>query len=96
MKNKKDLKHSLILLKKFTGWSYEKMARMLCIATNEDGVSHTTLFRISKGVMKPHNTTVMWVRNAIEKLVNNLVANGGLTMSGGASIKALLPDKENK
>jgi len=96
MAKKNDLKHALVLLKKFTGWSYEKMGRRMCIAMNEDGVAASTLFRISRGVMRPHNTTKMWVCDATEKLVNNLVENGGLTMSGGAAIKTLLPKKEKE
>ncbi len=93
MKKKNDLKYALTLLKERTGWSYEKMCRMMCIVMNEDGVSHTTLYRIIHGVHAPHNTTRMWVRNAIEAVTKDEVGQGRMTIMTASSIMTLLPKK---
>jgi len=53
------------------------------------------LFRMARGVHKPHKLTEAWVRNAIKKVVDEELHAGNLTISGAASIVSLLP-KENK
>jgi len=62
------MKTDLSRLKKRTQWSWEKMCREMHRVMGEEGVSHTTLWRISVTFHKPNLLTARWVRKAIKKL----------------------------
>lgn len=59
------LGRKLLQLKKRTGWSWEKMNREFHRVTGVEGPSHTTLFRLSKGMTKTHPLIAKYISNAI-------------------------------
>lgn len=65
---RKSIMARLNTLKKKTGWSWEKMAREIHRSNKCDGITHTTLFRISKNVNKPHATTEKYISEGLDKL----------------------------
>ena len=59
----------LLSLKKKTSWSWEKMCREFHRVMDQEGPSHTTLFRYAIGkVKRRHGLTERFVREAIQKV----------------------------
>lgn len=56
-------------LHKKTKWSWERMCREMHRVNNEEGCSHTTLFRYAARKVKRYNRlTGRWIINALDKL----------------------------
>jgi len=69
----KALGKQLLLLKKKTSWSWERMCREMHRVMGEEGPTHTTLFRYASGrVKRPHVLVERYVRQAIDKLTAEL------------------------
>ena len=69
----KALSKQLLSLKKQTSWSWERMCREIHRVMDEEGPSHTTLFRYASGrVKRPNVVTERYVQQAIQKLTVEL------------------------
>jgi hypothetical protein len=56
-------------LKKRTRWSWERMCRQMHRIMDEEGPSHTTLYRYAAGRVKRRNKlTERWIMAAMKKL----------------------------
>jgi len=67
------LSKQLLRLKKQTSWSWERMCREFHRVMDEEGPSHTTLFRYAKGKGKqPHVVIERYVQEAIQKVTAEL------------------------
>ncbi len=63
------VREQLLSLKKKTSWSWEKMCREFHRVMDQEGPSHTTLFRYAIGkVKRRHGLTERFVREAIQKV----------------------------
>ena len=63
------VRERLLSLKKKTSWSWEKMCREFHRVMDQEGPSHTTLFRYAIGkVKRRHGLTERFVREAIQKV----------------------------
>ncbi len=70
---KKALSKQLLSLKKQTSWSWERMCREIHRVMDEEGPSHTTLFRYASGRVKRPNVLVEhYVQQAIDKVTVEL------------------------
>jgi hypothetical protein len=69
----KALSEQLLSLRKKTSWSWERMCREFHRVMDEEGPSHTTLFRYASGkVKRPNILTERWVQQAIQKVTAEL------------------------
>ncbi len=69
----KALGKQILRLKKKTAWSWEKMCREMHRVMEEEGPTHTTLFRYASGrVKRPNVITERYVQQAIDKLTAEL------------------------
>ncbi len=63
------VQRQLLALKKRTSWSWERMCREMHRVMQEEGPSHTTLFRYASGAVKRRNKlTERWIKTAMKKL----------------------------
>lgn len=59
----------LIALKKRTKWSWERMCREMHRVMQEEGPSHTTLFRYASAkIHRPNKLTERYILEALEKI----------------------------
>ncbi len=69
----KTLPKQLLSLKAKTSWSWERMCREFHRVMDEEGPSHTTLFRYATGKVKQHNVLIeRYVQQAIETVTAEL------------------------
>ena len=69
----KALSKKLLSLKAKKSWSWERMCREIHRVMDEEGPSHTTLFRYASGrIKRPHVVTERYVQEAIEKITAEL------------------------
>ena len=67
------LSKQLLSLRKKTSWSWERMCREIHRVMDEEGPSHTTLFRYASGKTKRPNVLIEhYVQQAIDKLTAEL------------------------
>lgn len=90
-KNKNTVKYSLNALVKITNWSWEKTAREMSLVIGYDGVTHTTLWRVSASKHTPNTLTSQYIRKAIEIIVSKKVRDKTMTMKDCTSIMTMLP-----
>lgn len=63
------VQRQLLALKKRTRWSWERMCREMHRVLEEEGPSHTTLFRYASGAVRRRNKlTERWIKAAMKKL----------------------------
>ncbi len=69
----KALSKKLLSLKAKKSWSWERMCREIHRVMDEEGPSHTTLFRYASGrIKRPNALTERYVQQAIQKLTVEL------------------------
>jgi len=68
--DRNQLRIDLLKMKKKTGWSWEKMCREFHRVVGHEGVSHTTLWRVSKQRGKPrgHSLAMRFIRQGIDAI----------------------------
>ena len=88
----KSVQKQLLSLKKKTSWSWEKMCREFHRVMDQEGPSHTTLFRYAIGkVKRRHELTERFVREAIQKVRTELSERERSQQSGVDSERELSP-----
>ncbi len=69
----KPLSKQLLRLKKKTSWSWERMGREFHRVMDDEGPTHTTLFRYASGrVKRPHVLVEQYVQQALDKVTAEL------------------------
>ncbi len=64
------LERKLILLKKKTNWSWERMCREMHVVMGEEGPSHTTLYRYASRKVRRYNIlTARYINEAADILL---------------------------